>query len=207
MFNGKIKIIDSNNKIEKNILDACRDELKKIFAKAIPKIRADVINLTVDALSNSPEIQSLKDSTLKFDFGLASDPTTTIIYAIANSVDVYFKGLRLNKRSTTNVLSVYIQPSDFQNILSLPDAYSVTELGVALPWLEWLLTAGDAILVKDYHVEYGNYSQSRSGGAIMVPKSVFKVDSSFSGTESDNFITRALANYDKELATIVEKSI
>jgi len=41
----------------------------------------------------------------------------------------------------------------------------------------------------------------------MVPKSIFKVNSSFSGTEDDNFITRALANYDKELATIVEKSI
>jgi hypothetical protein len=207
MFKGKIKIIDSNNKIEKSILDACRDEAKKIFTKAIPKIRADVINLTVDALSKSPEIKSLQYGTLKFDFGLTSDPTTTLIYAIANSVDVYFKGLKLNKNSTTNVLSIYIQPSDFQNILNLPDAYSVTELGNSLPWLEWLLTAGDAILVKDYHVEYGNYSQSRSGGAIMVPKSIFKVNSSFSGTEDDNFITRALANYDKELATIVEKSI
>ena len=70
MFKGKIKIIDSNNKIEKNILDGCRDELKKIFAKAIPKIRADVINLTVDALSKSPEIQSLKYGILKFDFGV-----------------------------------------------------------------------------------------------------------------------------------------
>lgn len=207
MFKGKIKIIDSNNKIEKSILDACRDELKGIFNKAIPKIRADVINLTVKALQGSPEIQSLKGGLLKFDFGLVDDPTQAIIYAIANSVDVYFKGLRLNKRSTTNVLSVYIQPSDFQNLLSLPDAYSVTELGNSLPWLKWLLTAGDAILIKDYHVEYGNNPNSRSGGAVMVPKSVFKVNSAFSGTEDDNFITRALANYDKELATIVEKSI
>lgn len=207
MFKGKIKIIDSNNKIENNVLDACRDELKKMFTKAIPKIRADVINLTVDALSGSPEIQSLKHGTLKFDFGLTEDPTTAIIYAVANSINVYFKGLRLNKRSTTNVLSIYIQPSDFQNLLNLPDAYSVTELGNSLPWLKWLLTAGDAILIKGYHVEYGNSPNSRSGGAIMVPQSIFKVNSAFSGTEDDNFITRALANYDKELATIVEKSI
>lgn len=207
MFKGKIKIIDSNNKIEKNILDGCRDELKKIFAKAIPKIRADVINLTVDALSKSPEIQSLKYGILKFDFGLAEDPTTAIIYAVANSIDVYFKGLRLNKNSTTNILSIYIQPSDFQNLLNLPEAYSIIELGNSLPWLKWLLTAGDAILIQGYHVEYGNSPSSRSGGAIMVPKSIFKVNSTFSGTEDDNFITRALANYDKELATIVEKSI
>lgn len=207
MFKGKIKIIDSNNKIENNVLDACRDELKKMFTKAIPKIRADVINLTVNALSGSPEIQSLKHGALKFDFGLTEDPTTAIIYAVANSINVYFKGLRLNKRSTTNVLSIYIQPSDFQNLLNLPDAYSVTELGDSLPWLKWLLTAGDAILIKGYHVEYGNSPNSRSGGAIMVPKSIFKVNSAFSGTEDDNFITRALANYDKELATIVEKSI
>lgn len=207
MFKGKIKIIDSNNKIEKNILDGCRDELKKIFTKAIPKIRADVINLTVDALSKSPEIQSLKYGILKFDFGLTEDPTTAIIYAVANSIDVYFKGLRLNKNSTSNVLSIYIQPSDFQNLLNLSEAYSVVELGNSLPWLKWLLTAGDAVLIKGYHVEYGNNPNSRSGGAIMVPKSIFKVNSTFSGTEDDNFITRALANYDKELATIVEKSI
>jgi len=207
MFKGKIKILDSNNKIEKDILDACRDELKKIFNKAVPRIRADVINLTIKALSSCPEIQSLKGGILKFDFGLADDPTETIIYAISNSIDVYFKGLRLNKNSTTNVLSIYIQPTDFQNLLNLPQATSVTQLGNSLPWLKWLLTAGDAILIKDYHVEYGNYSQSRSGGAIMVPKSAFKVNSSFSGTEEDNFITRALSNHEKEIAEIVEQNI
>lgn len=207
MFKGKIKILDSNNKIEKNILDACRDELKKIFNKAIPKIRADIINLTIKSLSTSPEIQSLKSGVLKFDFGLAEDPTESIIYAVSNSIDVYFKGLRINKNSTTNILSIYIQPTDFQNLLNLPEAISVTELGNSLPWLKWLLTAGDAILIKDYHVEYGNYPQSRSGGAVMVPKSIFKVNSAFSGTEEDNFITRALSQYDKELSEIVEKNI
>jgi hypothetical protein len=41
----------------------------------------------------------------------------------------------------------------------------------------------------------------------MVPKGLFKVNSAFSGTEDDNFITRALNKYQDKIAQAVEKNL
>jgi hypothetical protein len=91
---GKIKILDSNLKIEKNILNICESEIKNMFRQAASKMRADVINLVVEALNSCPEIESLRNGKLRYDFGLSADPTSEIVYAIANSTYVYFKNFK-----------------------------------------------------------------------------------------------------------------
>jgi hypothetical protein len=207
MINGSIKILDSDVVIQKNILESLRSGLKLIFTKARPKIESSIKALVVEALSTCPEILSLQNGKLKYDFGLSDDPTSDIIYAIANSTYVSFRDFSLKLSGSTVALNIFIQPSDFQNLLSLPAASVVTEKGESLPWLEWLLTAGDAIIVNSYHVQYQSSPASRSGGAIMVPSGIFKVDSSFSGTEDDNFITRSLNKYQAKIMECVEKNL
>lgn len=207
MINGSIKILDSDVVIQKNILESLRSGLKLIFTKARPKIESSIKALVVEALSTCPEILSLQNGKLKYDFGLSDDPTSDIIYAIANSTYVSFRDFSLKLSGSTVALNIFIQPSDFQNLLSLPAASVVTEKGESLPWLEWLLTAGDAIIVNSYHVQYQSSPSSRSGGAIMVPNGIFKVDSSFSGTEDDNFITRSLNKYQAKIMECVEKNL
>lgn len=207
MSNFKLKIVDSNAKIEKSILAASETEIKAIFQKAKTKIHARIINLVVDALSRSPEIISLQSGSLKYDFGLDTDPTQEIIYAVANSTYVYFKNFKFNKNTVTNILSVYIQPEDFRNLLTSGFAQTITNNGQVLPWLTWLLTAGDSIIITQYHVDYGMYASSRSGGAIMKPGGAFKVDSEFSGTIDNNFITRAIKGYEGEITDIIRNSL
>lgn len=207
MSNVKIRILDSQQKIENNILKVSETEIKNKFQAAKPKIESRVKEIIVRALSESPEIVSLKSDTLKYDFGLVIDPTSDIIYAIANSTYVYFKNFRFNKKSVNSVMSIYIQPSDFSNLLSLAVANVITEKGELLPWLEWLLTAGDAIVIAGYSVEYGPSPNSRTGGAIMFPDGMFRVDPQYSGTQSDNFITRALDKYSNEIGKLVGDTI
>lgn len=207
MFKGSIRILDSNEKISANILAASESELKNIFAKAKVKIQSQVTNLVVEALSSCPEILSLQSGKLKYDFGLDFDPTQEIIYGIANSTYVYFKNFKLLKTKATSVLSIYVQPEDFRNILGSSSAIVTTDNGTILPWLQWLLLEGDAIIITQYHVDYGSYPNSRSGGAIMKPSGIFKVDSQFSGTVDDNFITRALEKYQEKIVDIIRTSI
>jgi hypothetical protein len=206
-LNGKIKIKESNLELERRILATSQVEIKKIFQKSKIKIHAAVINLVVEALSNCPEIVSLRSGKLRADFGLSEDHTTDIIYAIANSVYVYFKDFKFSKTTVNNVLSIYIQPKDFLNLLGQNFANVTTEKGEVLPWLKWLLTEGDAIIISQYHVDYGNYDSSRSGAAIMKPSGFFKVDSAYSGVEEDNFITRALERYQDRIFEIVRNSL
>lgn len=205
MINGKFKIIDSTAKIEANIFKSLYDGMKLLLTRAKPKIESQIKNLVREALIKSPEISSLQSGKLKFDFGLDSDPTGQIIESIVNSVHVYFKDFKLSKSGYSNTLNVYIQPSDFNNLLTLSVANQITEKGVELPWLSWLLTAGDAIIITQYHVEYD--SVGRSGGAHMIPGGIFKVDSAFSGTIDNNFITRSLEGYEDAISDILRKNI
>jgi hypothetical protein len=207
MLNGKIKILDSDIVIQRKILDSLKSGLKLIFNKARSKIESEVRNIIVEAISNCPEINSLRSGKLRLDFGLDSDPTSEIIYAIANSTFISFRDFKLQTSGTSVALNIYVQPTDFQNLLLLPGSSVTTEAGASLPWLQWLLTAGDAIIVTGYRVEYSGSPASRSGGAIMVPKGVFKVDSSFSGTADDNFISRAINKYQDRIKESVEKNL
>lgn len=207
MIRGNFKIVDSYNQIYDNINSAIQKEIKSNLNKSITKIRADIINLTIKALEDCPEIISLKSGKLKIDFGLNYDPTLEIIYAIANSVDVKIKNTNIGKSGLQSLLTIYIQRSDFKNLLSLEVANVITEKGVQLPWLEWLLLVGDAVLISEYGVKYGAFEASRSGGGIMIPVGVFQVDSAFSGTADNNFITRALSGYTDMISQILEKNI
>ena len=207
MLKGKIIIKDSNQKIEKNFLSASEKELKAIFQSAKPRIESEVKNLVSSLLFSCPEIQSLKNGQLKFDFGLPIDPTNEIIAGIVNSTYVYFKNFRFTKSTVKNIFSIYIQPSDFKNLINNAYANVITEQGEVIPWLEWLLTAGNAVVVSGYSVEYGPNKNSRTGAAVMVPIGFFKVDSQYSGTVENNFITRALANSEKEISEIIRKNL
>lgn len=206
MIDIKFKILTSDAQIQREILKACEGEVKNILAKAKSKIHADIINLIIEALSRCPEIISLQSGKLRADFGLTYDPTEEIIYAIANSTVVDFKDFTMSKMSKA-ALTVYIQPNDFSNLLSKQFATAVTNKGQELPWLKWLLLAGDSIIISQFHVEYGVYPSSRSGGAIMKPGKIFKVDSSYSGDAENNFITRALEKYENQIKDIIGKSI
>lgn len=207
MLKGKIIIKDSNEKIEKNFLSASEKELKTIFQSAKPKIESAIKNLVLSALLNCPEIKSLQSGQLRLDFGLPIDPTNEIITAVVNSTYVYFKNFRFTKYTVKNVFSIYIQPSDFRNLIDNAYANVITEQGEVLSWLEWLLTAGDAVVISGYSVEYGPNKNSRTGAAVMVPVGFFKVDSQYSGTVENNFITRALQGKENEISEIIRKNL
>lgn len=207
MLRGKIIIKDSNQKIEKNILSTSEKEIKILFQRAKPRIESDIKNLVLSSLEDCPEIKSLRDGQLRFDFGIPIDPTNEIITAIVNSIYVYFKNFRLTKKEVKNIFSIYIQPSDFKNLLGNAYGNVITEQGELLPWLEWLLTAGNAVVISGYSVEYGPNPNSRTGAAVMIPVGFFKVDSKYSGTAENNFITRALANKEKEISEIIRKNL
>ena len=78
--------------------------------------------------------------------------------------------------------------------------------GGRIPWLNWLLTAGDSILIANFGVEFGSYG--RTGKARMSGNfAPYKVHSSFSGTPDNNFITRAIAAVYPQIKEIIRKEL
>ncbi|HCI71445.1 MAG TPA: hypothetical protein DHV30_12970, partial [Balneola sp.] len=60
-------------------------------------------------------------------------------------------------------------PSDLQTVTSgSEDGLQETEKGQSLPWLKWLLTLGDAVIIRSFEVKAGFPKRSRTGDKIMV---------------------------------------
>lgn len=202
-----MKIVTSNARMRTLINKALAKEGEQVLKKASSNIRKQVKEVVRRAIATCPEIQELSSGVLKFDFGLTEDPSTAIINSVANSTRVSVSKISSRGGSFRGGVRITIQPSTFSNLLSLPVAEQAIEKGGSIPWLKWLLTAGDAVIIGEFGVEY-EMGTGRSGGATMKKsEKPFKVNSLYSGDEVDNFITRAIEPTVREISAIVRKEL
>lgn len=200
-------ILESDSTIHKRIKESLYADVAKVFAKAKMLIEERLKIEVAVWLSNSPELQSILSGSLRGDFGIVSPagPVAAIIEAVSQSVEVEYYPLTKSLNGTA--LVIRIQPRTLQNVLGIVPPV-ITEKGESLPWIDWLLKRGDDIIISDYHVVEGD--RGRTGMATMKPGGSYKVsrvNPSFSGTEDDNFITRALDDKEMAIARILASSL
>ncbi len=191
-----VQIPESNRSIVAKINKSLAEMANKEIRSRVAGIKSALQPIVAAALFDCPEIRSLASGVLRFDFGLTGDPGPQIVAAIVQSLDIKTKRVTGSQNGIKGGLTIVLQPTDYANLLSLPVAMQTLEIESSIPWLEWLLTAGDTIIIANYGVQYGA-GLGRSGGANMVslkkaPIGPFKVNSAFSGSIDNNFITRAL---------------
>tara|TARA_R100001244_G_scaffold22137_1_gene23322 strand:+ start:416 stop:1075 length:660 start_codon:yes stop_codon:yes gene_type:complete len=211
--NITLKLLDGIKSISTKALKAIISHLNKAFVGVSAPISEDLKKEARDWLNNEQVIRDLRGSgSLNAEVGLPKGQGTSaadsIVEAVIESLDVKFKKFDTN---LSGGLSIGIQPEDFQNILGIGQATIVTEKGQQLDWLQWLLEAGNRIIIRDYEIKYGSYGpRSRSGqGAIMVKTGAkgWKMPSQYSGTAENNFITRAFEGREDDIARIVSKRV
>jgi len=209
-----IRILESDPVIKGRIIRAMAKELNNVFARSKGSIAREIRKLTETLISMSPEIQSLQGGELQGAFGLRRGSeegvVNSIIRAITESVVVETIPVAAARSTSGRIrggIKIYVQPNDFANLLSLPEGYTFYGTGGenSIPWLEWLLTLGDRILIGDYRFEASD--KGRSGLGTMLPRGVFRVPPSYSGTEDNNFITRAFEKKDKQIAAAINKGL
>lgn len=157
-------------------------------------------------IRSQPEIASLLDegvlNSLNAQFGLrlgtATGAVDDIVSAVVDSSEIVISKITPRLRGG---IEFRFQPNDFGNLLSLDSGHVTTENNTDLHWLNWLLTLGDTIIIVGY--KYTPENQGRSRGGVMDTGGSFRVSPNFSGTASDNFITRALANREQEISTLL----
>ncbi len=204
---ASVKFLESNAQLEKQIRKALADEINKTLKPQVAQLETKLKPVFRNALQKSPEINSLSSSsgTLRLEFGLDSDPSAAIINAVIESLNVEW--VKVNPTNFSGGLIVTIQPSDFNNLLTLPQG-NQSIIGGSLPWLSWLLTLGDAVIITGYGVEFGSFPNTRTGQAKMSTKfAPYKVNSAFSGTIDDNFITRAIEKTTPEVEKIIRRML
>lgn len=195
-----IELIDSLSTIQKNINKAIAQDMNLLLLKKKYTIETECKRIVSKWILDQPEIKSLQSDvpySLSGQFGLTPGAdiiaVNDIITAVENSI--HTKIIKFDQ-NLNGGLFVYFQPSNFANLLGLVSGHVFYNNG-DLHWLEWLLKEGDNIIVINYSYN-PKIGIGRSKLGNMTKSGSFRVPPEFSGTEQNNFITRALIGSDQE---------
>jgi hypothetical protein len=210
-MNFTLKILENNQVIQKNILTALLPEVSKYMNKAIASIKRELPSIVGEAIMSEPEYSSLLSGQLKFELGIpdAGSKISHLINIWISNMVVDYKSPTLTNSSIRSSFSAKLIRTNFSDVLGTDDAYVNDSLrGYSLPWLEWLLLDGNAIVVPNYEVVMGSNPRSRTGSAVMkISSDSWKVPDQFSGTISDNWITRAISNSQDKIQKLLERAL
>jgi hypothetical protein len=218
MFPGEglmlsIKLTESDFQIERKITKALSEDINNELRKSRNKIISRTKTLVRGWLMEQPEVVSLVDTSigsLASQFGIPKlrqgSVQEAVVSEIVNSTTVIVEKISPSLKS--GGLIIRCQPKDFADLLGLPEAtVTETQSGKSdLHWLEWLLKEGNKVIVAGYSYD-GILGFGRSGGGVMKPGGMWRVPPEFSGTPTNNFITRALNGRDKEMAKMLEEAL
>lgn len=199
-----IEITTPTKKVQQMVNETLATEFNKLFTKNKNKVVNEFRRSIKLWIAQSPEMQNLLlggQNSLAAMFGLtenmAQKAVQDIIDSVANSCNINLT--KFDKNLNGEVIFV-CQPITMDNLLSL-DSGHVYRDKTDLHWLDWLLTKGDTVIIIGY--SYNPSTGGISGGGTMKPGGSFRVPPRYSGNISDNFITRAFDNKQKEVERIV----
>lgn len=204
----KFKLLDNAKDIQSKILNAMIPEVDKLFNKAISRIKTQLPNVIRQAITNTPEYTSLLNGQLKYEFGIPNPESKLASLLTVWSTNIVYHydapsiiGSKIKASFSANTIR-----ADFSDVLYADFASVVdTKRGYILPWLEWLLLEGNKIIVRKYQIEIGPNKASRTNFAIMKSsRRSWRVPTEFSGTENNNWITRAIDNAESEIQKVVD---
>lgn len=203
------RIIGGLNKIQNDINAAIAADINARMGKNKNRVLSRIKVAARSWIENSPELHSLRSTavpnSLAAVFGLpvgsGSAVAAAIIDAVVQSINLNVG--RANKYLKTNIELVF-QPSTFSNLLSLPEGYVTTESNNEFHWMDWLLTKGDTVVILGFSYQ-PQVGRGRSGAGFMDTGGSFRVPPEYSGTLSNNFVTRAFEGKEKQVTAILSE--
>tara|TARA_B100001778_G_scaffold217608_1_gene180298 strand:+ start:5313 stop:5957 length:645 start_codon:yes stop_codon:yes gene_type:complete len=206
-----LKLVNSDSDISKQILNGLKKQAQSALNKSKQDINDALKSLVKQFIQAEPEYRSLLGGELKYQLGV---PDAGIVDQIVNIWSNNIKIINNKVNSTSNGLrggfSVSMIKSDYSDVLSSSAAkIKDSSTGSVVPWLEWLLLRGGDVLIKDYEIQIGPNPRSRTGMAIMVSsKSNYRLPAKFAGTESNNWVYRAISKIDDAtMQNIVKRAL
>jgi hypothetical protein len=126
----------------------------------------------------------------------------SVVYALRQSMIVNFNPPKVTGKGISGGYHIDFIKDDMSDIISAPGVSYVTANGFQVKWLEWLLTAGQNVILPRIRI-----LQVR-GQIIAVKSDVdYRVPSNVAGTINDNFITRTFRDAETEISKIVERRV
>lgn len=188
--------------------------IDKVYFQSRQQIRETAINTIRGRLKAHPTYFKISSGEFNASFGFHQGTGESRISAIATQI-VENLDIQLIKIANLIKFEAFI---DYNTLYSMQEAKVINDSmnakkGITEPlldWLEWMLEAGGRVVIPNYHIDLGDYSNkqySRSGEAIMAKTGTWSVPSDIAGTISDNWITQSFKDAEKELSPKIKRII
>jgi len=195
-------------------------QMMDVIARSAPLLIGRIkTNVVRPALYNSATYKSLTiagidgDDSLLAHFGLthAHRKVDRIIEWVLDKLKLEITNLHVTSRAIQFTLKYsFLTNDEFVRLIHLSESYqrniasSSEYAGEMLPWLEWLLTAGDTTVISTHKIRFHN--RGRTGLATMVPGQghTWRVPPSHAGVYNDNWLTRILTGETTERAVATQ---
>tara|TARA_R100000315_G_C5234802_1_gene146235 strand:- start:615 stop:1238 length:624 start_codon:yes stop_codon:yes gene_type:complete len=179
-------------KMKKDILRAIQKHIRNNLKGTVRLMQSRVQNTIMDAVLSSPTTKALESGDLRGELGVEKANTAGIALAVSQIVKVKVDGPKMTGDKILLKVRIEGGQTDLNTIKGAVDGIQETEKGQKLRWLEWLLTLGDAVIVKEFEVKAGFADRSRTGDKIMVRGKGWRVPPQHAGNEDNNFLTKAI---------------
>lgn len=209
-----ISLITTEQELVNEIMSQYKVYVDSLLINGVDKISKAIQQQIKVLILGSPIVPAITTDLGK-QLGITPEIATNVIEEIIDvvsaSIEVAYQTLSVvNGKIVSGGYTIKVLRSDFADILAIQDASYTTTSGVVIPWLNWLLYAGVSPVVYGYRIELDPHNTSGSRtGAIMVkdPNNRWAVPSEYAGTQSDNFLTRALMPLETEIGDIVKDAL
>lgn len=226
-FNLGVSIKVDTKKAELEILREAVKQINKNIQSKIKNIEKRIGDAFVERIKETPTYSSLvgDKGELRVHFGLANPTSTmnnilsklrlcfTAEYSKAKITNGRIEGsfsVKFNKQDFSFLYEEASFRSFFLGIFKRRPQSSYKSKGGKVDWLRWLLESGTGTVLSDVRIKLGKFKSpdpSRTGGAIMVKGTGWGVPASFSGTINDNWLTRTLSEYQKDVEQVINEII
>lgn len=207
----KIKLLESNSEISYNILKALLPDVSNYLKDIIRYLQNNLPTLIRNVIINTPEYDSLIGGQLQYEFGIPNPAAKLagLLDIWSTNIDITYVPPTISNGKIKGSFSASMIKVDFSDVLYSDYAIVYDAFrGYSLPWLEWLLLEGNRTIIQNQNVILGRSKYSRTGYALMKESlSSWSVPSQYSGTVSNNWITRALDGAERDISNLIDKAL
>jgi hypothetical protein len=204
LANLTIKLITTRQEFTNDVISSLRHDI--LLRLKNPSLQSRIKEAIQDVLSQSlkqqPEYIDMvaHDGVLRAELGVVDSESSmnSLVEDWVSSVSVSIRPpILIGNKLKGKIISIRAIQADYEDVLDKLYASYTTEKGVQINWLQWLLTAGVKIMVKEHLAikPRNGTNKSRTETNTIMVKTHGKgwgVPPEYSGTLRNNFATRAV---------------